>query len=535
MNIRKLFEAFGLDLKQDTKTAPQVVKDVYDDGAVEVIDYGGVYYDGYVDILKSIANERELIQTYREISFIPEVDQAINEIVNDAIVYPKSEQYPVKLNLDNVEISDNIKKKVFEEFEIVLELLKFDNKADDVFRQWYIDGRIPFFIHVEEKKMKNGITKIIAIDPTNIKKLREIKKKMDDGVEKIYEITEKYIYFPDANTPVEFVNKPTTSYTAGGETHRGIELTSDSVVLSTSGLMNEKKDMVLSYLHKAIKPSNQLNQMEDAMLIYRISRAPERRVFYVDVGNLPKNKAEGYLQSLMSRFRNKLSYNAVTGKVKNENHVKSILEDFWLPRREGSRGTEIDTVGGNTNFAGITEETNYFKHKLYRALNVPIGRIDPESTFVFGKSGEITRDEIKFAKFINNLRNQFAQTVFDDLLKTQLLLKKIINKSDWDVIKNGIFYQWEDDSHFVEVKELEVLNLRMETLEQVNSHRAEYFSKGWIRRHVLFQTEDEIEEIKKEREKEEKEEPDEQEQEQETEQKPVPVTIQKQTKDDTDE
>lgn len=531
--FERLFEAFGLDLKKNKLDSPQIVKDTYDDGAVEVIDYGGVYYDGYTDVLKAISNERELILLYREISFIPEVDQAVNEIVNDAIVYSKSEHFPVKINLDGVELTDNIKKKIFEEFENILGLLKFDNKADDTFRQWYIDGRMPFYLYVDENKKNNGITKIIAIDPTKIKKIREIKKKMIDGVEKIYDIDEKYIYFPDNNTPVEFVNKPLQSYNISGEMHRGIELTADSVVFSTSGLMDEMRISVLSYLHKAIKPANQLNQMEDAMLIYRISRAPERRVFYVDVGNLPKNKAESYLQSLMARFRNKLSYNASTGKVRNESHIKSILEDFWLPRREGGKGTEISTIGGNTTFAGITEETNYFKQRLYRSLNVPIGRVDPEATFVFGKSGEITRDEIKFSKFINNLRNQFGQTIFDDILKTQLVLKKIIKFNEWETIQKGIFYQWEDDSHFSEMKELETLNLRMETLDLVNNHRDNYFSKGWIRRHVLFQTEEEIKELEKERDKEQETEPEEEPEENKP--RPVPVVLQQPDEEDEED
>lgn len=508
--VKELLEAFGLVIKtKETSPESQIVKDANDDGAHEVITSGGgVYYDGYYDVLGSLTTDRELIAMYREISFIPEVDQAIMEIVNDAVVYPKAEVYPVRINLDAVEtISDPIKEKIVQEFDTVLGLLQYDTKADDLFRKWYVDGRLPLYMHVDPSKLSKGISKIIPIDSTQIKKVRELKKIQEDGVEKIAGVEEKYWYFPDEYMPGEFTNKKLGSFSYNGAQRQGIELSKDSVVFSTSGLMSEDGRSVLSYLHKAIKPSNQLSQIEDAMIVYRVSRAPERRVFYIDTGNLPKSKAEQYLQSIMAKFKNKLSYDGTTGKIKNNNHVRSILEDYWLPRRGEGKGTEVTTLAGGTNFAGITEETNYFKHKLYKALNVPIGRLDSENTFVFGKSGEITRDEIKFSKFVNNLRNQFAKTVFDELLKTQLVLKKIIKLSEWEEISNQVFYQWEDDSHFAEMKSIEIVTAKSDALDKLKEYVDIYFSRNWVRKNILYQSEEEMKELEKERKKEKQSEP----------------------------
>lgn len=499
---------FGLTITKEEDQKAVVVSDKKNDGATEVVDYGGVYFDGYEDILKNIKDERDLITVYRCLAHIPEVDQAIMEITNDSIVYPKSEIYPVKLNLDNIELSASIKDKISDNFDEVLDKLEFDTKADDLFRTWYIDGRLPIYIHIDDRKTSKGIDKLIYIDPLQIRKIREIKKGKDkDGIEKVLEIKEYYVYNPDANTPTEFTNMNIDRFSVSGKSTNGILLTNDSVVYATSELMDENRKYVISQLHKAIKPANQLSQIEDSMVIYRLSRAPERRVFYVDVGNLPKGKAEAYLASLMNKFRNKLAYNATTGQVHNQTHQKSILEDFWLPRREGGKGTEIDTLGGGDGFAGVTDETRYFKEKLYKSLNVPIGRIDSENTFVFGKEGEITRDEIKFSKLVGNLRNTFGKGVFTQLLKTQLILKKVMNEDEFNAIADNIFYMWEDDSHFAEMKELEVTQKRIEVLDQMSDYADIYFSKNWIRKHVLFQSEEEIEELKKEREQESKEEP----------------------------
>lgn len=503
------FNLFGITIGKDEDEKPSIIYDKTPDGATEVVDYGGVYFDGYQDILTNIKDEKELVIVYRSLTCVPEVDQAIIEIVNDSIVYPKSDTYPVKLNLDDIELSDNIKNKILESFDEILEKLKFERKADDLFRSWYVDGRLPLYIDVDAAHLTNGINKIIYVDPLQVRKVREIKKVLDDDrVEKIVDIQEYYIYSPDINMPTEFSNMNIDQYNVGGVNSRGIKITKDSFVYATSEQMDPDRKFVISHLHKAIKPANQLEQIEDSTVIYRLSRAPERRVFYVDVGNLPKNKAEAYLASLMNRFRNKLSYNSTTGKVKNQTHQKSILEDFWLPRREGGKGTEITTLGGGDGFAGVTEETRYFKEKLYKALNVPVGRIDSDSTFVFGNSGEISRDEIKFSKIVDNLRNTFAHGVFDQLLMTQVVLKKIMTKQEFNDILNNLFYQWVDDSHFAEMKELEVTQKRMEVLTLLNDFTTPYYSKDWVRKHVLFQTEDEIEELKKQREEEEKTEPD---------------------------
>lgn len=500
------FNIFGLTIGKEEKDVPTIVYDKEQDGATEIVDYGGVYFDGYEDILKNIKDENDLINNYRCLVHVPEVDQAVIEIVNESIVYPKSEVYPVKLNLDEVELSEPLKQKINDTFEEVLKKLKFDRKADDLFRNWYIDGRCPVYIHVEKNKTSKGMEKLIYIDPLQIRKIREIRKGMDkDNVEKILGIQEYYIYNPNNNMPTEFGNMSIDKYTVGGATQHGIKLTNDSIVYATSELMDEERKFIISHLHKAIKPANQLSQIEDAMVIYRLSRAPERRVFYVDVGNLPKQKAEAYLASLMGKFRNKMSYNSTTGKIKNQTHQKAILEDFWLPRREGGKGTEITTLGGGEGFQGVTEETRYFKEKLYKALNVPIGRIDSENTFVFGKEGEITRDEVKFAKFISNLRNCFAHGLFDQLLRTELILTKVMNEEEYKAITDNIFFMWEDDSHFAEMKELDVTMKRLEVLELINEYKEMYYSKSWIRKHILFQNDEEIEELKKEREEEAKE------------------------------
>jgi len=498
---------FGITIGKEEKQSPTIVYDKTPDGATEIVDYGGIYFDGYDDIVRNIKDEKELITLYRALANVPEVDQAIVEIINDGIVYPKADIYPVKLNLDEMDISDGIKNKMIECFDEVLQKLKFEQRADDLFRNWYIDGRLPVYIHLDKNKMNKGIDKLIYVDPLQVRKIREVKKAMDDNVEKIVEIQEYYIYMPDTNTPIEFSNMSVDQYNVGGAATKGIKFSKDSFVYATSGQMDAQRKFVVSHLHKAIKPSNQLEQIEDSIVIYRLSRAPERRVFYVDVGSLPKQKAEQYLASLMNKFRNKLSYNSNTGKVANQTHQKSILEDFWLPRREGGKGTEISTLGGGDGFTGVIDETKYFKDKLYKALNVPVGRIDTESTFVFGNQGEITRDEVKFSKFINTLRNTFAHGLFDQLLKTQLILKRVMKSEEFTSIADSLFYSWEDDSHFAEMKALEVTQKRMEVLALQNDYTDIYFSRDWTRKHILFQTDEEIEELKKQRELEKDTEP----------------------------
>jgi hypothetical protein len=510
---------FGLTIGKKKKEHPEIVTDFNNDGATEFNltggpEAGGLVSSGYDEILSSIKNESELIGLYRELVLIPEVDQAIEEIVNDAVVYPKSEMFPVSLNLDNIDFPDNIKEKIIEEFENVLGLMKFSYNADDYFRDWYIDGRISFFLKVNEGSAKKGIQKITQLDSRCVKKVREyIKKKDTDGVEKVFDINEYYVYIPKEFIPGEFKNMAMSSFSIDGDYVKGIKFTKDSIVYCPSGLLDKDKRFVISRLHKAIKPANHLSQVEEAMVIYRIARAPSRRAFYVDTGNLPKNKAEAYITGLMGKFKNKLSYDSVTGKIKSSSHQKSILEDFWLPRRGDGKTTQIETLESGNSFANVTEELRYFKEKLYKALNVPIGRLDSDSSFMFGREGEITREEVKFSKYINKLRNHFANNIFSQLIKTQLVLKRIIEESEWETIVDNIFYVWEDDSHFNEMKQLEILEKRMETLERVSEFVNVYFSKNYVRKHILFQTEEEIEELAKEREEESKEEPQEEEEE----------------------
>lgn len=502
-------ELFGLKIGKPEKQSATIVTPAGQDGATEIVDYGGIYFDGYNDILKNIETEKDLILAYRCLSHSPEVDQALTEIYGDAIVFSKTIQYPVKLNLDDLEVSEPIKQKIMDSFETIMEKLKFDRYGDKLFRDWYIDGRLPIYIHVDSKKQTKGIDKLIYIDPLKIQKVREVKKEVGrDNVERVVLVKEYYVYSPNEGMPCEFANMSIDRYNVGGVTSKGILLSPDSVVYATSELLCENKKMIISYLHKAIKPANQLDQLEDSTVIYRLSRAPERRVFYVDVGTLPKQKAEAYLSSLMAKFRNKLSYDSGSGKVKNQTHQKSILEDFWLPRREGGKGTEISTLGGGEGFQGIIDENEYFKTKLYKSLNIPPGRIDTENTFVFGNSGEISREEVKFSKFIDNLRNTFGHGLFDQLLATQLVITKVMTMSEYDKIKDSIFYQWNEDSHFSEMKDLEVTQKRLEVLDLMAEWTDIYYSKAWVRKHILFQTEDEIKQLRKEREIEEKTEPE---------------------------
>lgn len=449
-----------------------------DDGAVTI--QSGAYYGTYVDLDGVVRNEIELITRYREMSMQPEIEGAIDDIVNEAIVN-KDRGNGVEINTDELKQSDQIKKKIREEFEFVLKLLNFGNMGHDIFRRWYVDGRMFYHVIIDDKSPQKGIQELRYIDPRRIRKIREIQKAKDTntGMEIIKRMNEYYLYNERG--------------VIGAHSNLGTKIAVDSVVNVNSGLMDSKRAMVLSYLHKAIKPLNQLRMVEDATVIYRLSRAPERRVFYVDVGNMPTIKAEQYLRDIMVKYRNKLVYDSTTGEIKDDRKHLSMLEDFWLPRREGGKGTEITTLPGGQNL-GELEDVKYFEKKLYKSLGVPVSRLEPSQGFTLGKTSEVTRDELKFNKFIERLRNKFS-ILFDDLLRVQLVLKRICTEEEWKEFKEDIYYDFIKDNNFTELKEAELLLNRMGVLQMVDPYVGRYYSKEWVRRNVLMMKDDDIEEI----------------------------------------
>jgi len=465
-----------------------------DDGAVTVTQ--NAYYGTYVDLEGSIRNELELITRYREMANHPELEQAIDDIVNEAITHDESGR-TVDIVLDKLKQPESIKKKITEEFENVLRMLNFGNLSDDLFKRWYIDGRIYFHAVVDESKPKEGIKELRYIDPRKIRKVREIKKDRDPktGANIIKSIAEYYVYS----------DKGTTTQNYSAQVNSGLRIATDSVININSGLMDAKNTFVISYLHKAIKPLNQLRMIEDAVVIYRISRAPERRIFYIDVGNLPKGKAEQYLRDVMVKYRNKMVYDASTGELRDDRKHMSMLEDFWLPRREGGKGTEITTLPAGQNL-GELEDVKYFQKKLLQSLNVPISRLEPQQGGMIGlgRVSEVTRDEVKFAKFIQRLRNKFSQ-IFDDALGTQLVLKGICTKEEWEEFKEKIYYDYKKDNNFTEMREAELLRERLNLLGTVDPYIGRYYSASWVKKNVLQMTDDDIKRLKKEIDEEEKE------------------------------
>ena len=451
-----------------------------DDGAVTI--QSGSYYGTYVDLDGVVRNEIELITRYREMSMQPELETAIDEIVNEAIANDDNGK-GVDLNTDDLKQPDAIKKKINDEFEYVLKLLNFSNMGHDLFRRWYIDGRLFYHIIVDESSPAKGIQEVVYVDPRRIRKIREIQKTKDPktGMELIKRQNEYYLYNERG--------------VIGAHSNMGSKIATDSVVNVNSGLMDGKRAMVLSYLHKAIKPLNQVRMVEDAVVIYRLSRAPERRVFYVDVGNMPTIKAEQYLKDVMTKYRNKLVYDSSTGEIKDDRKHLSMLEDFWLARREGSRGTEITTLPSGQNL-GELEDVKYFEKKLYKSLGVPMSRLEQGQGFSLGRSTEITRDELKFTKFINRLRNKFS-ILFDDLLRVQLVLKKVCTEEEWKEFKENIWYDFKKDNNFNELKEAELMTNRITLLQFVDPFVGRYYSKEWVRKNVLHQTDEDIEEIDK--------------------------------------
>jgi len=459
-----------------------------DDGAVTIT--GNAHYGTYVDLEGSIRNELELITRYREMANHPELEMAIDEIVNEAIT--RSEEGKIiDIVMDNLKQPESIKKKIREEFNNVMRMLNFANLADDLFKRWYIDGRIYYHIVVNEKNPKEGIKELRYIDPRKIRKVREVKKDRDPktGASIISSIAEYYVYNDRGTT--------TQTYTA--QVNQGLRISSDAVININSGLMDAKNTFVISYIHKAIKPLNQLRMIEDAVVIYRISRAPERRIFYIDVGNLPKGKAEQYLRDVMVKYRNKMVYDATTGELRDDRKHMSMLEDFWLPRREGGKGTEITTLPAGQNL-GELEDVKYFRNKLLNALNVPIARLEPQQSggmIGIGRSTEVTRDEAKFAKFVQRLRNKFTH-IFDEALSVQLTLKGICTREEWEEFKEDIYYDFQKDNNFVELRDAELLRERINLLMQVDPFVGRYYSADWVKRHVLQLTKEQIEEMDKE-------------------------------------
>ena len=477
---------FGYSLER-AKAAPKgasFVQPYSDDAATPIV--GGGYFGQYVDIDGYVKNEWELIMRYRDMSLHPECDSAIDDIVNEAI-NGGMDDVPVEVELSNLKVSDALKKRIREEFHNVLELLDFDKKSYDIFRRWYIDGRVFYHKVVDLKNPSLGILELRFIDPRKIRKVIEYedpKERTVAGSITDEAITRKsieyYVYNPKG---------------LRGYDTSGIKVAPDAICYAHSGLLDMNRNMVLGYMHKAIKALNQLRMIEDSLVIYRLSRAPERRIFYIDVGNLPKQKAEQYLREVMSRYRNKLVYDASTGEIKDDRKFMSMLEDFWLPRREGGRGTEITTLPGGQNL-GELEDVKYFQKKLYRSLNVPESRLENENTFNIGRSAEISRDELKFQKFITRLRKKFSD-LFLDLLKTQCVLKGICSLDDWEQMKQHIQFNYVADNHFSELKENEMLNDRLALVNQMDIYVGKYFSIDYIRRQILKQTEVEIAEIDK--------------------------------------
>ena len=455
-----------------------------DDGTATV--QGGGYFGTYLEMDATAKSESELITRYREASMYADCSTAIDEIVTEAIAAVDDEA-PVQLNLDGVDLPDNIKKAMQDQFNTIVRLLGFNIKGFDIFRRWYVDGRIYYQKIIDEKNPKRGIIELRQIDPRKIRKVREIKKDKDQksGVDLIKSIEEFFIYNEKG------INYQPNYSTATTGANQGIKISLDSISYIPSGLNDSEKNVVLSYLHKAIKPVNQLKMMEDALVIYRLARAPERRIFYIDVGNLPKLKAEQYLKDIMARYRNKIVYDSATGEIRDDRKFMSMLEDFWLPRREGGRGTEITTLPGGENLGQI-DDINYFQNKLYQALNVPLSRMQPQQGISFGRATEITRDELKFAKFVGRLRKKFSM-LFNDILKTQLILTGVITEQDWVELKEHIQYKFAQDQYFEEMKDAENLRNRIDLVNQMQPFVGTYFSKAYIMKSVLRFTDEEIE------------------------------------------
>lgn len=470
------------DVAQRAEEIPSFAPPPNEDGAIEVAS-GGVYGQ-VLDVEGTAKNEAELVTKYRELSMQPECERAIEDIVNEAIT-TNDRSVPVELNLDEVNQPERVKKRIREEFYKVGEMLDLSNISYDIFKRWYIDGRLYYHIMIDEKKPRDGIKELRYIDPRRIRKVREPAKRNNAkppeprGLRPAPAYNEYYLY--------------NQSGIGSQQAAQGIKISPDSICHVHCGLMDGRNKMILGHLQKAIKPMNQLRMLEDAVVIYRLARAPERRIFYIDVGNLPKMKAEQYLRDMMQKHKNKLVYDANTGEVRDDRKFMTMLEDYWLPRREGGRGTEITTLPGGQNL-GEMEDVDYFRKKLYMSLNVPVSRLEADNAFNLGRASEISRDELKFTKFVNRLRNKFGQ-LFDDLLEIQLALTGVMSRAEWHAMKNSVKYDFMKDNYFTELKEQELINSRLSILQQAEAFEGKFFSSEWIRKHVLRFTEDEITEI----------------------------------------
>ena len=463
------------DPKQSFTTAPA------DDGT-QTIAAGG-YFGQYLDMEGTAKTEADLIRRYREISLHPECDLAIEDIVNEAIVANENKE-AVRVNVNNLPYGKDVRRKIEDEFKEVLRLMNFNTKGHDIFRRWYVDGRIFYQKIIDRNATTKGITELKYLDPRKIKRIREVRKKRPEGVTgpNMLTVVDEFVEY------YLFNEKGVINSTSGG-----IKIAPDTIAYCPSGLVDQTKNMVLSYMHKAIKPVNQLRMIEDATVIYRIARAPERRIFKIDVGNLPKVKAEQYLRDVMARYRNKLVYDASTGEIRDDRNYMSMLEDFWLPSREGGRGTDISTLPGGQNLGEIAD-IEYFRSKLYRSLNVPVSRLESNSGFNLGRASEITRDELKFTKFVQRLRKKFTE-LFNDILRTQLILKGIINEEDWQSVRDSITYDFLQDGHFAELKNTELMRERLQLANEMRDYIGKFYSVEYVRKNILKQNEREIEDI----------------------------------------
>jgi len=480
------FFGFEFKRKEKEKPLPSPVLEDADDGAV-IVQAGGVL-GTYVDLDGSVRTEAELVSKYREMSLQPEIDMAVEEIINASI--STDEESIVKVILDDVDLTSNVKKAIEKEFKEILRLLDFNNHAFDIFRRWYIDGRLYFHVVIDKDDLKSGIKELRYIDPRKIRKIRSINKKKDRDSDATVSSKHEYYIFNEKGF--------NTANKAGGPAaSQGLKIAKDSIVHVVSGLTDSNGSMVLSYLNKSIKALNQLRTLEDATVIYRLSRAPERRLWYIDVGNLPKMKAEQYVREIMVRHKNRLVYDASSGDIRDDRKFMNMLEDYWIPRREGGRGTEVSTLPGGQNLGEI-EDIIYFQKKLYRTLNVPTSRLEPENSgFNLGRSSEITREELKFFKFISRLRNKFA-SLFLEALGKQLILKSIMTLEDWEKYRPEIKIDFSNDGYFTELKNAEMLTSRLDTANAIQPYVGMYYSHEWVRKNILKQTDDDIEENDKE-------------------------------------
>ena len=486
-------ELFGFKFEKikDSGSQEKFTEPSSEDGTLEVA--GGGFYGQLLDTDGRERTEQDLIRRYRDIAQQPECDSAIEDIINEGIVSNEKDQ-AISIELDRLMYPKRIKDRIREEFDTVLELLDFDTKGHDIFRRWYVDGRMYYHKVIDQKNPKLGVQELRYIDPKKIRKVKQIKrdKKAGSSIDLVTKVDEYYLYNDKG---------------LRSGTNEGIKISPDSITYCPSGLIDQNRGHVLSYLHKAIKPVNQLRMIEDSLVIYRVSRAPERRIFYIDVGNLPKVKAEQYLKDVMNRYRNKLVYDASTGEIRDDRNHMSMLEDFWLPRREGGRGTEITTLPGGSNLGEI-DDIQYFKKKLFQSLNVPISRLEAEAGFSLGRSTEITRDELKFTKFVQRLRKKFTP-LFTDILKTQLILKGVVTLEDWKKISQHIQYDFLQDGHFAELKKAELMEDRINALGSIESYIGTFFSKEWVQKNVLNLNDGEIEDMQKQMNKEAGLDPDE--------------------------